>query len=193
MAAAAVPLVLGATALQAIGSIQQGNAQAAAYNTQAQGARYNAAVSREQAQQALRVSSAQQMQQRREARQFLGRQRAMAAQAGVGMGGSTADVLERSETLAELDALNLAYEGLMRARGYNTQADLDDFAARAYVGQAKSAKRAGAFGALGSLLSGAYAVSGSFGGAAPKSSVGASGSGLRAPAGFGYGSNLRFG
>lgn len=186
-----VTLFVGATAFQALGSIQQGNAQAAAYDTQAQGARYNAAVAREQADLALKVSGAQQMQQRREARQFLGRQRAMAAQAGVGTGGSTADIMEQSEVLAELDALNLAYDGLLRARGFTTQADLDEFSASAYASQAKSAKRAGVLGAIGSIAMGAYQMRGSFGApTSPKTTV--SSGGFRAPAGFGFGS-FRYG
>lgn len=194
MAAAAVPLIIGASAFQAIGAIQQGQSQSAALQAQAAGSRYNAAVSRDQARQALQVSTAQQLQLRREQRQAAGRQRAAAAQAGIGDGGSVADIMEQSQTLAELDVLNVAYDGMLRARGYTTQADLDEFSARSYQSQAKAARRAGYFGAVGSLLQGAHLTSGSLGGGGTTSrtTVGG-GSGLRAPAGFSYGSNLRFG
>lgn len=159
-------LLIAATAASAFGAIQQGHSQAAALNAQAQASSYNAAVSRQQAEQALRVSSAQQMQLRREQRQQAGVRRAAAAQAGVGMGGSTADVLEQSRTLEELDALNVAYEGSLRARGFSTQADLDEFYARSYRSQAKSAKRAGYLQAAGNVASGSYQI-----GRAPRSTV----------------------
>lgn len=151
-------MMIAATALSAFGAVSQANSQAAGMDAQSHASSYNAAVSRQQADQALQVSSAQQMQQRREARQFLAKQRAGAAQAGVGMGGSAGDILEQSETLAELDALNLAYEGAVKARGFNTQADLDDFYSRAYKSQAKSTRRAGLLSAAGSIALGAYAL-----------------------------------
>lgn len=157
MAAAAIPWIIGgATAFQALGSIHQANSQAAAYKTQAQASNYNAAVSRLQERQARQVSSAQQMQLRREQRQFFGRQRAMAAQSGVGEGGSNADLMEQSQTLAELDVLNIAYEGELRAKGYATQAELDDFYTNSYRSQAKNVKRAGRIKAVGDILTGGY-------------------------------------
>jgi hypothetical protein len=194
---AAAPFLIAATAVQAIGAISSANAQAGAYNNQAAASRYNAEVSRQQADQALQVSAAQQMQQRRQARQVLGLQRAGAAESGVGMGGSNADLLERSETLAELDALNLAYEGTLRARGYTTQAELDEFQARAFDAQAKSTKRAGYLSAAGSILGGAYTLSGGVApktGATPKSTVGSSGGyfgGIRPGASQGF--RVRYG
>ncbi len=154
--AAPTLFLAAATAMKAIGGIAQANANAAALGQQAQAARYNATVSRQQADQALDVSTAQQLVLRRQARQEAGTRRAAAAQSGVGFGGSTKDVLERSDTLAELDALNVAYEGALRARGYNTQADLDEFNARSYDAQAKTTKRLGLFGALGTTAAGAY-------------------------------------
>lgn len=156
--AAAVPWIIGAgAAFQAVGAIQSANAQAAALGSQAASAKYNAGVSLEQAEQALTVNTMEQIRLQREQRQFLGRQRAMAAQAGVGKGGSTKDVLERSETLAELDLLNLAYEGTLRARGYTTQAELDRFNARAYANQIGPTKRAGMLSAVGSGIA-AYGI-----------------------------------
>lgn len=151
-------LMIGASLMQAFGAISSANSQAASLNSQAAASRYNAAVARQQGDQALQVSSAQQMQQRRDARQVIGRQRAFAAQSGTGAGGSNADLLEQSETLAELDVLNTAYEGSLKARGFATQADLDDFYARSYQSQAKSVKKAGIFNAAGSLAMGAYQV-----------------------------------
>jgi hypothetical protein len=195
MAAAAVPLIIGATAFKAIGEIHQGQAQSAALQSQAAGSRYNAAVSRDQARQALQVSSAQQMQLRREQRQAAGRQRAAAAQAGIGEGGSARDVLEQSQTLAELDVLNVAYDGMLRARGYSTQSDMDEFSARAYLAQAKNVRKASYLNAIGTVLAGSYAASGSLGGGGGQRTTvsGGGGSGLRPSGATYYGSGLRYG
>lgn len=157
--AAPTIFLAAATAMKAIGGIAQANATAAALKQQAQGERYNAEVARQQADQALDVSTAQQIVLQRQARQEAGTRRAAAAQSGVGFGGSTRDILDRSDTLGELDRLNVAYEGALRARGYNTQADLDEFNARAYKAQAKTTKRLGIFGAVGTTLAGGYKAS----------------------------------
>jgi hypothetical protein len=146
--------MLASTAIQAVGAIQQGNAQSESYNRQAQASDYNAAVDKQQAETALQVSTANQLDQRRKARQILGQQRASAAQAKVGLGGQTQDLLERSETLAELDALNIAYDGMLKSRGFSTQAELDTFQAGAMRENASSAKRSGYMGALGAVASG---------------------------------------
>lgn len=186
-------LLIAATAAQAIGAISSANSQASQYQSQAQASEYNAKVSRQQADQALAVSTAQQIQQRREARQVLGRQRAQMAESGVGFTGSAGDVLERSETLAELDALNLAYEGMLKARSYTTQAELDDFYARSYQSSAKNVKRAGYLQAAGSVAQGAFMYSQMKPPTTPKTTVsGGSGFGLRAPSTVRYGT-FRYG
>lgn len=178
MAAAALPLLAIGTAISAIGAISSANSQAAAMQSQAAASRYNAQVSRDQAEQALDVSTSRQLQLRRDARQNAGRQRAAAAQSGVGFGGSTADVMEKTETLSELDVLNVAYEGALRSQGYSTQAQLDEFNAAAYDRQAKAAKRAGWLNAAGTVAMGGYMASGAFGSPAAKTTV-AGGTGLR--------------
>lgn len=180
MATLALPLLIASTAVQAIGAISSGNSQSGAYQSQAAASRYNAQVSRDQAEQALGVSSSQQRQLRREARQLAGRQRAAAAQSGVGFGGSNADMLEKTETLSELDVLNVAYEGALRAHGYSTQAQLDEFNAVTYDRQAKGAKRAGYLGAASAIATGGYLASGGYKPVTTKTTVsGGLGSGLR--------------
>lgn len=185
MATLALPLLIAGTAISAMGAIQSANSQAGAMNQQAGASRYNAEISRQQADQALSVSTAQQLQQRREARQLMGRQRAAAAQSGVGFGGSTSDMLERTETLSELDALNIAYEGALKAHGYSSQSDMEEFQARAYDAQAKTTKRAGMLSAIGTVAMGAYQARGAFSPATSKTTV-AGGSGLRVGAGTGF-------
>lgn len=159
-----VAIMWSAAAFQALGAISSANSQASALKAQAASANYNAEVSKQQATQALATSTAQQSALRRDQRAQAGRMRAAAAQSGVGFGGSTADIFEQSDTLSELDAMNVAYEGALKARGYNTQAELDSFNARAYSAQVKGVRRAGYMQAAGSLLTAGYMTRGAFGG-----------------------------
>jgi len=161
---AAIPLAtwltIGSTAVTALGAISQGNTAAANYDAQANANRYNAEVDRQQSQTALNESAAAQQAKQRQRRQMLGTQRAGAAQSGVGIGGSNADLLEQSQTLSELDVLNLAYEGTMRSRGLQTQATMDEYQGRVASGNVGTSLRAGYLGAGKSLLVGASTIFG---------------------------------
>lgn len=133
--------IVGSTALTAVGAIAQGNAAAGAANTNAGVLDQNAGIELAQAGQREEAK-------RRETRLILGKQRAAVAQAGGGMGGSAADVMQQSSANAEMDALTLRYEGELRARGLRQEA-----AAERYAG--KVAKRQSRFEAVSSVLSGA--------------------------------------
>lgn len=76
--------------------------------------------------------------QRRESRDFLAKQTAAIGQAGIGYGGSAADLQQQSAIDAELDALNIRYEGLTRMQGLKTEAKLKKKAntAALYLGSA---------------------------------------------------------
>ena len=148
-------LMIVATAMQAVGAIQQGNAAARNANAAAAASDYNAAVSRNQAQAASIASTSQQIAQNRQARQLAGQQRAAVAQSGLGFTGSNRDVIEQSNTLAELDQLNLAYEGALKAGGFMAQAEMDDYGARVQRSNATSARRAGYMGAATAIAGGA--------------------------------------
>lgn len=56
---------------------------------------------------------------------FLGRSTAAAVESGGGVGGSTGAVLDQSAHNAELDALNVRYNGKLRQDSYDEQAQLD--------------------------------------------------------------------
>lgn len=140
------------TAMSVLGAISQGNNAADNYNAQAGMNDYNAAVARNNSTSALSESAAAQNAQRRKARQILGEQRAGIAQSGTGFGGTNADIMEQSATLAELDALNLAYEGDMKSRSYLAGATLEDASASANRRNAKTARTSGYLGAAKSLL-----------------------------------------
>lgn len=148
-------ITIASTAVSAIGAIQQGNAASASYKAQAQAQEYNAQVARNQAQSSLSVSTAQQLALNRRQRQFAGEQRAAVAQSGTGFGGSNADVLGQSGTLAELDLLNVAYEGQLRSQGFQSEAGLQNYSAGVSRNNAKSATTAGYLGAAGAIGQGA--------------------------------------
>lgn len=163
--AAAIPYAL--MAVQAVGAIQQASAAASNANSQASMSDYNAQVSRNNADAALKSSTSQQLAQNRQARQQLGVQRAAAAQSGLGFTGSNRDIIDRSETLAELDQLNLAYEGQLKASGFLAQAGADEYGAKVYRRNAASAGTAGLLGAASAIGGGLYRM----GGASTKSVV----------------------
>lgn len=144
--------------LGAYGSYASGRSDSTQYLMKAKAEEYNAAVSRFMGEQALKASTAEQLVLRRNQRQFLGTQRAAVAQAGIGTGGSAADVVAQSTTLAELDAMNLAYEGAARFKAALTQADLDEVNAVSYRYGSTAAQATGRIGAARSLLSGASAI-----------------------------------
>jgi hypothetical protein len=142
------------TAASVMGAMSQANSNSENYSSQAGTNDYNAAVARNSATAALNESTAAQAAQRRRARELLGEQRAGIAQSGTGFGGSNADIMERSTTLSELDALNLAYEGDMKAKNYLAQAGMEDYNAALNRRNARTAKTAGYLGAGRSLLVG---------------------------------------
>ncbi len=116
----------GSTILSAGGKVKKGLGAAKALNAQAREA-YAQGYLDEQA-------------QRRQARSQLGEQAAAIAQAGIGYGGTAALVMQDSELMAEMDALNYRYRGLQQGRSLRAAA--------------KSAKKEGFMLAGGKLLSG---------------------------------------
>lgn len=91
----------------------------------------NAAALGQQANVAAAQGYADEQTQRRQSAQVEGTAAAVAGQAGGGMGGTTAKVLEQSGINAELDALNIRYGGLQKASGLMGQAQQQKNAGRA--------------------------------------------------------------
>lgn len=140
MAMLAAPLMIASAAMQAVGSIAQGNAANAA-------AQANANALNQQAEAENRAAGMREEQQRRQNRQFLGTQRAALAQAGIGVDGSAYDIARQSAINAELDALNIRYEGQLRAKGLRDQATVTRF-------EGRQARTAGFLGAGAAILGG---------------------------------------
>lgn len=194
-----VTLMLVAGATQAVGAIAQGNAQAAQYDAQAQAARFNADQQRRQAEAVGQQTAAREDIQRRQARQVFGRQIAAGAQSGVNITtGSASDMFRSSLMDAEMDALNIRYDGEMNRIGLLNQANVSDWEGSVAKVNAKTAQRAGylnAAVALTGAAAGAYGAKGATAGAGAKGGT-AAGTGLKAGGGTGLkpggGTGLRY-
>lgn len=156
-------LTIAAAVLQVAGKVQESKAQQSAYKAQIQAMEYNAAINRQRAETARSAWNQREEQQRRAARVFMGKQRAAIAESGLGLGGSNADIERQSEVLAELDALNIRYEGELEASGFLAQSELDTYEAGSLKSQAKQAKKASYLGIASSILSGGSSVYKSWG------------------------------
>ena len=187
-----VTLMLVAGATQAVGAIAQGNAQAAQYDAQAQAARYNADMQRRQAEAVGQQTAAREDLQRRQARQVFGKQIAAGAQSGVNITtGSASDMFRSSLYDAEMDALNIRYEGDLNRTGLLNQANLSDWEGSVAKVNSKTAQRAGylnAAVALTGAAAGAYGAKGAAaggGGSSISIAKGTGGAGLKAVGGTG--------
>lgn len=111
-------LYAGAAAVAAVGAVSAAQSQAAAEEYNAKVADNNAMTARQQA-------SQQEEAQRARARQVIGSQLAATSQSGTGLSGSNLDLLTSSLYGSEIDAMNIRYEGELKASGLNAQAELD--------------------------------------------------------------------
>lgn len=133
--------IIGSTILQGAGSALSGRAQRKATEQSAKLAEMNA-------QRELAEAGEAEGRQRRIGRRALATQKAAVAQSGFAMSGSMLDWLEESATMAELDALNIRYEG-------NARATAQRIGAQMTLAQGRDAQTAGYIGAGANLLQGA--------------------------------------
>jgi len=138
--------IAAATAISAMSSVRQGQAQEAMAN-------YQADQEKENAKQVAQITSTQEDEQRAKARQIIGSQIAAGAESGTQLNGSAADLLRQSLFNAESDAMQIRYEGNNRATGFLNQA-------KASQASGKSAKSAGYLSAAGALARGASSAYG---------------------------------
>jgi hypothetical protein len=154
MGAAALPILIAATAVQAVGSIQQGQAAKSAADSSAQAMEYNAAADRARAVQASAMAGVKEDEQRRQGRASIGEQLASSASAGAGL---NSDLLRQSIFNVDSDTNAIRYEGQLKAAGLNDQAAISMHEARATRSRGSSAESAGYLNAAGSLLNGGSA------------------------------------
>jgi hypothetical protein len=144
----AVALAIVGGVVSAIGAIQSANAQAAA-------AEYNAKVQERNRLAVLAQADAEASDKIRENKRINSRIRAQYGAAGIEMAGSPLDVIEDTAIEEELDVRRIRYAGELEGIQRRDQANL-------YRMEAKAAKTAGMFSAVGNILGGfrqAYAGS----------------------------------
>lgn len=146
-------ITAAAAAFKAIGAIRQGNAQSAAYESQAQANDYNAAIAQQNAATVGAQGNANEEAQRRQARLALGQQRAAIAEAGIGTDGSASDLYQQSVSNSEMDALNIRYQSQLQGTGYLNQAGLDSWQADQNRRNASAARTSGYINAGAAALS----------------------------------------
>lgn len=113
---AELALLAATTAIGAIGAIQEGKAAKKAAN-------YNAAIAQQNAVIATQSAAADEAALRRDNARYMATVRANIGASGTTDEGSPIDIIDNSAGLAELDALNIRYQGTLKARGYNIEAD----------------------------------------------------------------------
>jgi hypothetical protein len=152
----ALVLGLAGTAVSAMGSIQAGNAQAAAANYNAQVLEMNAKLSDRRARDAVMRGNAEEQQNRLETARFRANQIAGMAANGVDVSfGSPLETITSSATMAEMDALTIRANSRREAydhevEGVNQRAD-----ATLKRMEGKAAKQAGFLNAFSTVLTGA--------------------------------------
>lgn len=148
-----LPLLLaGAALLRGLGSLNQSNAEQAQWKGRERAQRFNAAVLRSQAATTSDAYSAREDQQRRAARLALGASDAWLGASGTGTGGSNADVSAQNAVMAELDALNVRYEGQLRRHDLLMEAAGQDIGAESSHTQANYVSKGKALGFVGAML-----------------------------------------
>lgn len=147
----------------------------AAYGAQIDAEKYNRELLRRQASNEALVASLNEDAQRREAAFAQSRTRAGLIEAGIGTakGGSAVAVSGQAAKFAELDALNIRWEGNAQRTSLLSQADLVQYGIEGIRSQRSAAK-------FQSILGGAQGVAGAVGGA-----MGGGATLQKAPAGTG--------
>lgn len=148
-------LFIASAVVGVLGKLGEGEQAKTQYQAQSQADAYNAAIKRQRADNVTAIYGQREEEQRRMARFDAGRRQAAIAQSGTGSGGSNADIEAQSEVFAELDALDIRYEGILERKSLLDSASLDDFSMYSNLNSAKSATKMSYLGAAGAALSGA--------------------------------------
>lgn len=163
--AAVLPLAMTAvgTVVSSVGSLAEGEATAAAAKAggkdAARVATWQAAQLRQNAGQERAAAQREAIEERRRARLVMSRARALAGASGAGVSDPTiTGILADLGTEGEMNAQTALWEGEEAARGLEAQAAGAEYegalAKSAGAFRARSARRAGMFNAVGSLLDG---------------------------------------
>lgn len=160
----ALVLGIGATLVQASGTLAAGRAEQQAANARAQGLEHQAAQGRQAAGQERATAQRAAIEQRRQGRFLASRSLAVAAASGAGAGDPTVEnILGGIGAEGEFRALSELFIGEERALGLETQADLRIFESEQERRAGKAARRASRGTAFAQILGGgatAFSASG---------------------------------
>jgi hypothetical protein len=148
-------VVAGTTALvSAGGAVMQGSQASSQAKTQAAADRYEATLAQQQAKTDLQIGASQEGAQLQRNAQVEGTQQAAIAQSGTGVTSPSAqDVMRQTAINAQLDALNIRYEGQLNAHGEQVYAQEARTSANISDSNASNALMSGYLGAGKALLS----------------------------------------
>lgn len=153
-------LTILSTAVSAVGAYQQGQAQAAAYNSKAAADDQNAKIANRQAEVEAQRGAREEQQMRQHGAAAIGAQKSAFAANGLDIGaGSPLDVLSDTRYLNELDALTIRSNTANNVWQFQSEGVNYLNSASANRSAASNASTAGTIGAFGSLLNGATSYS----------------------------------
>lgn len=147
-----------AAAFAFAGEMIQGRQQANEARQEGEVQGYHATIAEQNAAVAGQQSSAEQERVRRESRQVLGEQRAAIGESGTSFTGSNIDLIRQSTAMAELDAMNIQYQGEVERTGFLNERDMRLWNKHAQRQKARTIMRQRwikAFGAAASAYGGA--------------------------------------
>lgn len=150
-----IAVMVASAVATAASAAAQANAKAQSERAQAAAAQANATIASQNATNTMQVANANEDAQRRANAVKAGLLRDSELEAGIGTSGSAADVVGQSASNAELDALNIRYEGQLKAANFTNQGLMFNQQAAAHVQSASNAEEAGDIGVASSLLGGA--------------------------------------
>lgn len=150
--APAIPFIM--LAVSAAGAVGQAASAKQAGEVASQNAEREGVIADHNARLVVQQTDRREEMVRRQTRQRLGQMRAAGAQAGVGLGGSTADIYRQASGDAEMDALNTRYGGMLESVDYINKAAGSRYNAKTAKMQGKAEASGHYMRAGASLLAG---------------------------------------
>lgn len=149
----------GSGIIDAVGALQEGQAQSAMYQYQASVARVNAQIAKQNADYALSTGEQRAMMQGLKSRAAIGQAIARMGASGIAVGtGSSEDVLKSANEMARIDQGTIRNTFAREAYGYNVTASMQTAQAGMYDASAENALQAGNIKAISSILGGVSSV-----------------------------------
>lgn len=179
--------ILG-SAFGALGSLSSGYSEASNLSYEEQVAYNNAQIARQNAVWATEIGETRATNEGLKTRAIVGAEKAAQAASGIDVNtGSAPDVRASTAEIGELDALTIRSNAARQAYGYDVAAVNDVAQARLLSAESAQARRAGIFGAVGSLLGGASSAGSQYAQWQNVNPVGSGAGGTMPPIGGAYG------